>query len=542
MSKYVIYARKSSESEDRQVLSIESQVHELKQLAIRHGVEVADVLTESFSAKAPGRPVFADLMRRIDRGDIRGVLCWKMDRLARNPYDSGVILQAQADGKLERIITSDGIKTANGNDRLMGTFELAIATKFIDDLRANVKRGNRARFEKGWPNYRPPLGYLNDPVHKTVIKDEERFALVRRMWGMLLDGTRPRDIAHTARTAWNLRTPRVGKMGGTLVSNSTVHRLFTDRYYAGYIDLKDGRSYLGAHEPMISLDDFERAQKLLGRRAHRRAEQHTNPLAGLMRCGHCGCSIVAEFHVKRGRTYTYHRCGRSKPGVPCREKPLSDAKVKLQMAEYFERLAIPDPVLVFLRKRLATVDAHRGIDAAAIREQHERALRALEQEERELLGLRMRQLIDDEVFQNERAGLQLRRRELQERSVDQQDRDSAPQARAAQIAESLDLVQGAPLAIREGQPFQVRSLLEHLQSEIVLRGRRLDFTAPKPLSALVQAASSSNWQAQWDEIWKWVECGEVRRAASARRKPFSNFLPTEERPVWAKWVKGHWIE
>ncbi len=107
MGKYVIYARKSSESEDRQVLSIESQVHELRQLALRHGVEVDEVLTESHSAKAPGRPIFTELIRRIGRGDVTGILCWKLDRLARNPYDSGVILQAQADGKLERIITND---------------------------------------------------------------------------------------------------------------------------------------------------------------------------------------------------------------------------------------------------------------------------------------------------------------------------------------------------------------------------------------------------------------------------------------------------
>src|SRR5438552_4157392 len=109
MDKYVIYARKSTESEDRQVLSIDSQVRELRQLASKHGVSVSDVLTESRSAKAPGRPVFTELMRRIRRGEIDGVLCWKMDRLARNPYDSGMILQAQADGKLKRIITSDGV-------------------------------------------------------------------------------------------------------------------------------------------------------------------------------------------------------------------------------------------------------------------------------------------------------------------------------------------------------------------------------------------------------------------------------------------------
>jgi site-specific DNA recombinase len=195
MSQFVIYARKSSESEDRQVLSIDSQIQSMKELALRHGVRVADVLTEMKSAKAPGRPVFGELMRRVRRGQVTGVLCWKMDRLARNPYDAGLVLQAQLDGKLQRIITSDGVKTSDGNDRLLGTFEFALATKFIDDLKQNVRRGNRARFAQGWPTFRPPSGYLEDHLNKTVVKDKKRYRLIRRAWDLLLTGTmRPSQI------------------------------------------------------------------------------------------------------------------------------------------------------------------------------------------------------------------------------------------------------------------------------------------------------------------------------------------------------------
>src|SRR5262249_17737994 len=136
MPSYVIYARKSSDSEDRQILSVDSQVRELRDLAQRHGVPVSEVLTETKSAKAPGRPVFAALMRRVQKGEIAGILTWKMDRLARNHFDTGVILQALAERKIRSIITSDGVKTDSGNDRLMGSIELAMATHFIDGLRA----------------------------------------------------------------------------------------------------------------------------------------------------------------------------------------------------------------------------------------------------------------------------------------------------------------------------------------------------------------------------------------------------------------------
>ena len=114
----VIYARKSSESEDRQVLSIDSQIQELKLLALRQGLQVGDVLTEAHSAKAPGRPVFGQLMRRVDRGEIGAILCWKLDRLARNHADTGRVLQALADHRLDSVITPDRTYTGDGKSEV----------------------------------------------------------------------------------------------------------------------------------------------------------------------------------------------------------------------------------------------------------------------------------------------------------------------------------------------------------------------------------------------------------------------------------------
>jgi site-specific DNA recombinase len=508
MGQYVIYARKSTESDDRQVLSIDSQIHELRQLALRHDVAVSAVLTESRSAKAPGRPVFGELVRRIRRGEIRGVLCWKMDRLARNPYDSGMILQAQADGKLERIITSDGIKTADGNDRLMGTFELAIATKFIDDLRANVKRGNRARFEKGWPNHLPPIGYLNDTITKTIIKDEERFALVRRMWDALLAGRRPKEIARTASRDWGLLTVRRGKVGGNPITYSSIYKTLTNPYYAGYIRLKDGRQYVGAHEPMISPEEFERAQEILGNRGRAGPVKHENPYAGLIRCANCGCSIVAEFHDKRGRRYTYHRCSRNKPRTACREQPVSQVMLQQQLAAYFRYLVIPEPILAFLRRKLDAVDTAEAGMVARVQVQRQRALIGLDREERELLGMRMRQLVSDPEFQQERESLHRRRQDLELSQAAVTTVDPVVETRKATVSGLLDLAHGIPLVLEKGDPVQLRGILQQLQLKITLRGRRLDFTAPKPLSMLIEAGVISKWCSTWPEIWNWIMFGD----------------------------------
>jgi DNA invertase Pin-like site-specific DNA recombinase len=253
MPTHVIYARKSSESDDRQVLSIDSQIQELKLLALRRGL-TPEILTEAHSAKAPGRPVFGALIRRIAKGEITGVLCWKMDRLARNHLDTGQVLQALADGKLEQVITPERTYTADGNDRFLGNFEFGIATKFIDDLRANVRRGNRARFQRGWPNYRPPIGYVEDHATKTVVKDPDRYDIVRRMWDELLSGRmRPVQIARAAEKEWGMRTRKTPHTGGKPLTFQATYRVFANPYYVGLIRLKSGESYPGAHPPYKDL-------------------------------------------------------------------------------------------------------------------------------------------------------------------------------------------------------------------------------------------------------------------------------------------------
>ncbi|MDO8591200.1 MAG: recombinase family protein, partial [bacterium] len=91
MPKYFLYARKSTDVEDKQVLSIESQLAELRTLAKHENLSISDEFIEKRSAKMPGRPIFNDMLSRIQTGEAQGIICWKIDRLARNPVDGGQI-------------------------------------------------------------------------------------------------------------------------------------------------------------------------------------------------------------------------------------------------------------------------------------------------------------------------------------------------------------------------------------------------------------------------------------------------------------------
>jgi len=90
--KYFLYARKSSESEDRQVQSIQDQIDRLKALAIQMKLEIVEVYEEARSAKQPNnRPLFLEMLERIERGEAQGIVCWQINRLSRNPVDSGTL-------------------------------------------------------------------------------------------------------------------------------------------------------------------------------------------------------------------------------------------------------------------------------------------------------------------------------------------------------------------------------------------------------------------------------------------------------------------
>ena len=494
---YVIYARKSSESEDRQVLSIESQIHELKSLALRHNVGVADVLTEAKSAKAPGRPVFNDLMRRIRRGNVQGVLCWKMDRLARNPFDAGLVLQAQLDGKLQRIITSDGVKTTDGNDRLLGTFEFALATKYIDDLRANVKRGNRTRLLNGWPTTRPPVGYLEERQGETVVivKDPDRFDLIRRLWDLILTGTvRPSRALQILNEEWGYRSRKTKNQGGNPMSMSGLYGLLANPFYKGINWRRGtGESYVGKHEPMVTPEEFARVQEVLGRKARARPVDHDFTFSGLLHCSSCGRALVGEQHVKRtGKRYVYYRCHRRRPGEKCSEPTLPEQALRDQFAADLRRMSISKDAADWVRDNLGRTLTNEMDQLQATKESVEKAIEQATKEEDTLITLRVRGSIDDEAFDRRRAAIQDHKAHLQLKL-------GRPMTSAADLLARLDRAlnfsQSAAETFENGTSVQQRQIMESLGSNFRVTNRKALYIANKPFSFFEKSTASSLWWA-----------------------------------------------
>ena len=90
--KYFLYARKSTEDDDHQIMSIEAQLFELREYARKENLEILEEFQESKSAKKPGRELFGEMMTRIEQGEANGIIAWHPDRLARNSVDGGRVI------------------------------------------------------------------------------------------------------------------------------------------------------------------------------------------------------------------------------------------------------------------------------------------------------------------------------------------------------------------------------------------------------------------------------------------------------------------
>ncbi len=489
MPKIAIYARKSSESEDRQVLSIDSQVRELQEYAGREGLAVDAVFTESKSAKAPGRPVFTQLIGKVQKGDLDGIICWKLDRLARNPVDGGALIWAMEEGHLKAIHTAQRSFLNTGNDKFWMQLEFGMAKKYVDDLSDNVKRGLRAKIASGWMPGLPPLGYLNDRNSRTVIPDPERFLLVRKMWDLMLTGTyTPMGVLEVATNQLGLRTRQFSRYGGGPVHYSTIYSILTNPFYYGAIRYNK-ELFPGSQKPMITKAEFDRVQEILGLASRPRPQEYTFAFTGLITCGECGAAITAEHKKNRryGYKYVYYHCTRRKRNVRCSQKVIERAALEKQISSFLRSLTISkklrDWTLEVLRE-LHDEESEKG--SKALKALHHR-YEASQFEITELLGLRLRNILSDDEYlakKNELESERVRLKELLE------DNDSRFDHVFRSCEDAFEFASRAQEQFDQGSLEQKRAILRHCGSKLSLKDGILSIQPEKPFKLIQNALLS----------------------------------------------------
>ena len=420
--RYFLYARKSSESEDRQIQSIDDQTNRLKKMAIDLDLNIKKIYTESKSAKKPNnRPIFDEMLQRIEDGEADGILCWQINRLSRNPIDSG---------KLSWLLQRNIIKSIQTIDRqylpddnvLIFSVESGSANQFILDLSKNTKRGMLSKYEKGWQTGVSPTGYLNDKDNKIIISDPERFNLVRKMWDLMLTGNYTvTQIMDKANNEWGFRTRKTKRMGGKEITKSLLYKIFTSLFYTGVIH-KNGVQFEGQHEKMVTIEEFDRVQILLGRKGKPRPKTHDFAFTSSIRCGVCGCFYTAEDKKKvlrktgKIKEYTYYHCTRRTEKIKCNQrKNVAVKDLEILIEKEIEKYTILPEFLAWALEGLNQKNDKEIEDRSKIYEMQHKGVSETQKELDELTKMRYRQLIDDEAFIKEKNQLQSKLNQLKEK-------------------------------------------------------------------------------------------------------------------------------
>lgn len=495
--RYFIYCRKSSEAEDRQVLSIESQLTTLQRtFAASADIEIAHVFEESFSAKAPGRQLFGEMMKRIERGEAEGIIAWAPDRLARNSIDGGRIVYLLDRGVIKDLKFATYTFENNPQGKFMLQIMFGQSKYYSDALSENVKRGNRTKVEKGWRPSHPPLGYRSDKEGKTTVPDDVHFRLIRRMYDLMLTGTyTTTQIAKIARDEWGFLTPRKKRTGGRPLATSTVHRILTNPFYAGVIEW-EGRTYPGRHVPIVTMDEFNRVKEILRKPGAPRPQRHRFAFTGMIRCGGCGLMVTAEHKVKpSGRAYTYYHCSRRQIGPRCTEPAITLEQLEEDIVAFLTEIAIPEDVQDWVLEAVKERQEDRVRELRVREDSLAQALDSAQTQLSELTGLRLRNLVSDDEFLRLRQGLEKEVLRLKAQTDANQG-----STRLEPVQELISFSNRAIFRFRNGNSQQKRIILETVGWNPTLTTGKLNVQAAKPFFCSVNSATNPGGCAFIDDV------------------------------------------
>ena len=340
MIKYIAYCRKSTDEKDKQILSIDAQIAELKEFAKNQNLEIIDFVCESRTAKTVGRPLFNQMLQRIENGEAQGIVSWHADRLARNSVDGGKIIYSIDTGKLVDLKFPSFWFENSPQGKFVLNIAFSQSKYYIDNLSENVKRGMRHKVRIGvWP-VQAPLGYLNDKTTKTIVVDPVRHKIIKKCFEMFSSGQHSFTYISDYLYKLGVKT-RVGNR----LNVDTVKRMFCNKFYLGILNYK-GELHKGIHKPIINKTLFDEVQKQVARFERPRYKKgHEFPFIGLAKCGECGGAITAEAHPRKYKngnspTFTYYRCTK-KHGV-CSQKYVSESNLAIQIRGCIKKVVVPE--------------------------------------------------------------------------------------------------------------------------------------------------------------------------------------------------------
>ena len=508
--KFFLYARKSTDVEDKQVLSIDAQITELRAFAKNEKLEIVEEFIEKRTAKIPGRPIFGEMMRRIEKGDVSGILSWHPDRLARNSVDGGQIVYFLDIGNLASLkFPSHWFENTP-----QGKFSLSMAfvqsKYYVDSLSENTKRGLRQKVRMGIFPSQAPIGYINDSRTKTIVVEKKKSRIVRLAFEKYVKGNmRLEDIANF------LAKNGISTRSGKIISKTRTAYILSNPFYVGLFNYAK-ELHEGKHEPIISKKLFDEAQEMLKKRGQpeRKPQNEPQPFCGLISCASCGMMITGEHKFKRQKNgnvheYIYYHCTKKRKDMKCPESAVREKELDRQLSSEIQKVSLPKDWAEELLK-MANKDFQNSAQSltTCVKEKEEKISSLLKKLERLLNGY-LDQDIEKEIYRVEKGKLILQKKSLEEEISNLSHKQNdwlEPMKEWIKDAQSLDKIAS------DNDLFRKKVKAKEIFGSNLLLGEKLvRASAPKILNSLGEFGGNP-----WDAL----------RASriSASQKPSSSIL------------------
>ena len=549
---YRAYPRKSSEAEDRQTLSIGSQIDELRKLAKNNEINLKeeDIYPESHSAKtAFARPVFEKLIKEIEQGKVHGLLVWHPNRLSRNAIDAARLIQLMDDGKLIEIVTPSQTFRNTPQDKFYFQLMTSQAKMENDAKGIDVKRGLRKKNEMGFPAGVAKPGYLNDHGKKGECKiaiDPDRFGIIKQIFEKFLTGkSSVRVLLKYANEEMGFRTVQRNKEGGKPLALSRLYNILKDPFCAGFFYAKDEYGDLIRYEVneslprMITEAQYWEIQALLGRKGQPRPSTNKKmfPYTGITKCGSCNGSVTAEHKYQlicskcrykfayRNRThcphcetaivameeptylhYIYYRCIKNK-NPDCAERSVWEEDIDKSLASYFEtNLKISPDLRDWSLQHLDELGKQDKENEYEVKLSLEKAIGKADKEFEGLVDMRSKNLLDDDDFLRLQTAKKAEIAKLRESLAALSHVDNETMN---EVKKAFELAVGIAEVFRNGEFEEKKGALSDTRSNLTLKDKKINVYHDELFSIIIRgrlAAQSenkefepANWQASKGE-------------------------------------------
>ena len=441
--KFIIYARKSTEGDDKQIASLDDQLEFAEGLAKKNGYKVVKTFREAASASQPyNRPKFSQMVQMIRQGKANAIICWQTNRLSRNPEENGIIHQLLVNGKIQMIATSSQNYYQSSNLILLSV-EGGSNAQYSIDLSRTVKRGMYSKNKQGGWNHMAPQGYLNrhdDNNQAVIIPDPKTFSLVKKMFTLYLTGNYTvSELLNIMNNDWGYRTTKHKRLGGKPITLKILYDMLGNPFYAGKIRDYDDKTILydGQWPAMITWEQYLKIQQMKDiniEKYNRRPISYNktkirHELKGLLTCASCGCAIIGEHHDRllADGTYndhTYYKCTKKSPYRKCDlHGGIEEEEAFKQIEAIFDHYTLHPKLYEWAMEvldEIRTTELAERYDVACAQND---SLNDCEKQLKTLIDMRVRELIDDEEFEAKSKELKQLKADIEQATQDAKERN-----------------------------------------------------------------------------------------------------------------------